>query len=442
MTSVDKLVDEFFTPILNKSDTLEELREGIILKKGCFYFDWTGSGLAHNLIEKRIKKLLLYYANTHSEASINAKIMSKVYLKSKKILAKSLNLNDEFAIISTGNGATGAIKKFQEIIGVYIPPMTKQNFISNINPSSLKKVFIGPYEHHSNEISWREGLCEVERIPLSKEGLLDLDIFKQKIQKAPKNSIISFNIASNVTGIISDYKIISELCKKNSLLLAYDMASSSAYINIDSNFDACFLSPHKLLGGVGTNGILCIKKHLIQTDLPPSFSGGGVVKYVNRKTQEYFQDPEIREEAGTPGIIQMYKIALAYMLRNEYGLDFIKRREHVLTQTFIHELSNIPAVKIYGNLQTHRLGIISFNIGGISPYELSYMLSSLFHIETRAGCSCAGPYGHDLLELQDSSSSSFPTKPGWVRISIHYTHSLNDIEYLIDSIKKCVKKLR
>ncbi|PAF44465.1 aminotransferase class V-fold PLP-dependent enzyme [Helicobacter sp. 11S02596-1] len=438
-----EILESFFAPLLHPDrDKLEQLRESIILKKGVKYFDYTASGLASSLVEKRIKKLLPYYANTHSEASSHASLMNALYQRSKNTLKKSLGLSEDFALICTGFGATGAIKRFQEILGIYIPPKTKQLFANNLKNIDLPKVFIGPYEHHSNEISWREGLCELERIPLDSDGLLDLKIFEKCLQKHP-NAYASFSVASNVTGIISPYAQISSLCKKYNARLAFDMASFSAYDKLDSSlFDACFLSPHKLLGGVGSNGLLGIRKNLVDTSIPPSFGGGGVIKYANRKTQEYFEDIQTREEAGTPGLLQLYRSALAYMLRDEYSLAAISRREHILTQTFLYELASIPAVRVYGNLQAQRLGIVSFNVGGVSPYDLAHILSCHYSIETRAGCSCAGPYGHDLLQMQDAHSKDFKEKPGWLRVSLHYTHSLEDIEYLIDSLKKAIKKLR
>lgn len=439
----DKILQSFFTPLLHCNDKLYELRKGIIIKKGTRYFDWTASGLAHKLIEKRVQKLLPYYANTHSDASTHAQLMSKIYQKSKKVLRKSLGLNDEFALLNCGFGASEAIKKFQEILGIYLPSKTRQVLSDTIKNIPLPSVFVGPYEHHSNEISWREGLCEVNRIPLDSFGLVDLKALEEFLQISKKPLIGSFNIASNVTGTLSPYHKISEILSKYKLIKAFDMASSSAYINVPSElFDACFLSPHKLLGGVGSNGVLCIKKSLISTNIPPSFSGGGVIKYANRTTQEYFDDPEIREEAGTHGLLQMYRTALAYALRNEFGLESIHRRENTLYQILLYELSAIPALKIYGNVKAPKIGIISFNVGGISPYDLAHVLSEIYGIQVRAGCSCAGPYGHDLLEIEDTSFAKLKYKPGWLRVSLHYTHSLEDIEYLIDCLKKSIKRLR
>ncbi|RDU70996.1 aminotransferase [Helicobacter brantae] len=413
----------------------------MILKKGARYFDFTASGLAFSPILKRISSFLPCYANTHSDTSTHASLTTQLYKQSKEVIRKSLGLSEEFSLLNVGSGSTGAIKLFQELMGIYIPPKSRQR-LGVQTPSNAPYVFVGAYEHHSNEISYREGLCHLTRIPLNSQGLLDMEVFKQSLSEVNGEIIGSFNIASNVTGIITPYEEVSRLLREKGAIVAFDMASSSPYMNVDSSlFDVCFLSPHKLLGGVGSCGVLGIKSKMIDTSLPPTFGGGGTIKNANRTNHEYLENIDYRQEAGTPGIVQLLTSALAYQLRNEIGLDLIHRREKVLTQAMIYEMKSIPALTLYGNLEAERLGVISFNIGGVSPFDLALELSEKYGIQTRSGCSCAGPYGYDLFGLEDSASE-LGMKPNWIRASIHYTHSLEDIEYFISSLKKAIKKLR
>ena len=98
-------------------------------------------------------------------------------------------------------------------------------------------------------------------------------------------------VASNVTGIISDYETISKICRKYGAYLCLDAATSSPYMNVPSYlFDAMFISPHKAIGGPGTVGLLVVRKSLIDTSLPPTFAGGGTVTYVNDQEQYYDTD--------------------------------------------------------------------------------------------------------------------------------------------------------
>lgn len=325
------------------------------------------------------------------------------------------------------------------------PPALKNKIhFNNIN---LPIVLIGPYEHHSNEISFRMGACKCIRIPLSGD-LIDLDILDSTLHNYKKSQILSsMNIASNVTGIILPYEEISQKLRDFNGHIAFDFAAISSHKNIDSRlFDVAFLSPHKTLGGIGSCGILCIRQHLFDTTLPPTFSGGGNIAYSSQNSHYYIDDIERREDYGTPPILAFLKATLAYQYRNEIGLDFIQKREKILYDILLNELKSIPGIHIYGiNNNAKHIPVISFNIDSISPYDLAYELSYKHRIETRAGCSCAGPYGHDLLEIQeienlDILSSNPNLKPAWLRVSLHYSHNFNDIEYFLDSLKKTIKR--
>jgi len=212
-------------------------------------------------------------------------------------------------------------------------------------------------------------------------------------------------------------------------------------MNVDcSYYDAMFVSPHKLLGGPGSCGLLVIKKELVDLSLSPTFAGGGTVTYVNKKSQNYEENIAARETAGTPGIIQVIRASLAYQLRNEIGFDFIEKQKEELYTYFTNKLKKIPNCYIYGNEKAKNIGIVSFNIGELDPYMLCDIMSKEQGIQTRAGCSCAGPYGHDLLRLKDQIELG--EKPGWLRISIHFSQTKEEIDNLLNSIKSSLKKIR
>lgn len=414
---------------------MEEIRKNIILDKNLLYFDFTASGLAYKPIEDRLLEILKTYANTHSEVSSSAVITNRYYQKARSDLKKALEVDDSFYILPCGTGATGAIKKFQEIMGLYVPPKTKRRY--NIDPKEIPVVFVGPYEHHSNEVSFREALCEVVRIPLDSEQNIDLEQFEMELQRYKDREIIaSFSVASNVTGVLTDYKKVYELVKKYGGVVCLDSAAASPYINIDCNYyDALYLSPHKLLGGVGSCGILVIKKVLCDSS-KPTFAGGGTVSYVSRVSHEFLNDVELLEDAGTPGILQFIKASLSYNLRNEIGLDRIKKIEEELKVYFGSRVKKMKGVKLYCSFKQEKLPIFSLNFNGIDPYYISKKLSDDYGIQTRAGCSCAGPYGHDLLNLDDNQE--FSSKPGWLRISIHYTHTKEEIDKLLNALEKII----
>ena len=422
--------------------SIDEIRKNIILKKGVRYFDYTASGLAYAPIERRIAKYLKTYANTHSESASNALKTQKRYEKARQSLKDLLGLDERFYLISAGCGATGAIKKFQEIMGLYLPPMSANRLgEESLKGANLPLVIVSPYEHHSNEISLREGLCEVVRIPLSKSGEINFGRLDQLLKINSKREIIgSFSAASNVTGIISDYKKIYVMMKRYGATVAFDAASLSPHDNLDADyFDALFLSPHKLLGGVGSCGLLAIRKELVKSS-KPTFAAGGTVSYVSRSSHFFAPSVERTEEGGTQHVMGLIRAALAYRLRNEVGLDVIKSREDELARLFCEGLDKIPEVVSYCPRAVPRLPIFAFNVKGVSPYDFAAALSEDYGVQTRAGCACAGPYGHDLLGLKDDQK--FDQKPGWVRVSLHYSHTQKDVAYLLKAIKKTIKKFK
>lgn len=429
---------DIFRPFFDKNaDILNFIRYNTIGKNKKEYFDYTASGLGFRQIENRIHDVLETYANTHSKEASNADKTTNYYERARINLAHNLELTDDFAILPSGCGSTAAIKHFQELLGLYIPPATKKRFNFEIDEKNAPLVIVGPYEHHSNEVSFREALCETQRVNLDKDGLVDLNHLKEILEKNKNREIIaSFCIASNVTGIITPYEEISKILRTYNAIICFDAAASSPYMNIPCHlFDAMFMSSHKLLGGPGSCGLLIIRKDLIDTSIAPTFAGGGTVEYVNKDLQIYQKNIETREDAGTPPILQLIRASLAYQLRNEIGFDFIKKQKDELKEFLINELKKIPNCVIYGNQEAQNIGIISFNIRGLSPYDLCNKISSQDGFQTRAGCSCAGPYGHDLLGIEKLDRTN---RPGWVRVSIHFSQTKDDIKNLVESIKKVI----
>ncbi|KAA6230849.1 aminotransferase class V-fold PLP-dependent enzyme [Campylobacter sp. LR264d] len=419
---------------------ITDLKNDIILKKNTLYFDFAASALALKSVEKKIRLILPYYANTHSDSALNSFKMQELYENARNTIKQSLNLSKDFAVISCGTGASSAIKKFQELMGIYVTPFIKEKYLKNIDKKDLPLVIIGPYEHHSNELSFREGLCEYVRIPLNLKGEIDFVSLENTLKKNAKRKIIaSFSLASNVTGILSDYEKISSLIRKYKGIVAFDASSFAPYKNISCDFyDALFISSHKFIGGVAGCGILVIKKKLC--GIKPSFAAGGTVGYVSRTGQDYLCNEEALEEGGTPGILQLIRAGLAFDIKDKIGLNAINQKEEELKTYFFEKVLNFKDLELYAKNLTNRLCIFSFNIKDLSPFDLAYYLSKNFHIQTRAGCACAGPYGHDLLKLKDNQPLKF--KPGWLRASLHYTHEKKDVDYFFDSLNKSVNKLK
>ena len=433
---------DIFRTFVDEEVSFEQISKDIIGVNKENYFDYTASGLAYEPIERRIQEVLTTYANTHSEFASDAKTTSFYYDIARENLKKHLDLEKDFVLLPCGTGATGAIKKFQELLGLYVPPATRARFHFNIDTTQRPLILVGPFEHHSNEISYREALCDIIRIPLDTTGNVDLKYLKNTLQENKERELIgAFSTASNVTGIIPPFREISALLREYNAIIAFDSAASSPCLNVNSTyFDALFLSPHKLLGGPGTCGLLAIRKSLINDKESPTFAGGGTVAYVSQEDHIFNSDIEIREDAGTPAILQLIKASFAYQLRNEIGIKRIQKRKVELFEILKNGLKEFDNYTIYGNNQEYNsVGILAINFHGVSPFELCEKLSQNFGIQTRAGCSCAGPYGHDLFGV--SVLEEHEEKPSWLRISVNYTHSQKSIEHLLSALKESIAEL-
>ncbi len=419
---------------------INELKSDIILKDNIKYFDYTASALALKSIELKMQDILKTYANTHSDSASNSKTTSKYYKNAKSYIKKSLNLNNDFSLIACGSGSSAAIKKFQELLGIYVPPLIKEKYFKNIDKSTLPLVIVGAMEHHSNELSFKEGLCECIRLNHRdyNNDLYELERICKK--NSHRKLIFSFNAISNITGVRSNLAKISEIAKKYKAILAIDGSAAMPYENINIPFDALFFSGHKMLGGVGTCGFLAIKNELCNAI--PTFAAGGTVGYVSRSSYEFLSDFESIEEGGTPAILQVIKSELAFRVRDNIGLLTIAKKENELKEYFLNSIKKVQfkyKITLYAANIKDRLPIFSLNSTGVSPYDLAKVLSDDFGIETRAGCACAGPYAHDLMNLVDNQN--FHSKPGFLRITLHYTHDFSDIDYLINALCKSIEKL-
>ncbi len=430
------------------------------------YADFTASGRGLYALEHYIQKMLRHYANTHTEDDATGLMTSHRLAQAERLIKERLGASDNYKLISLGAGATAAIIRLQQILGIHLPPATRERLtatgmIDFSDPQVRAQqpvVFVGPYEHHSNEISWREGFCEVVEVELDARGYLDLEDLENKLQDPRwqgRPRFGSFSAASNVSGIRTDVYAVARILHRHGARAFFDFSASAPYVKIDVNhdeesyFDAVFFSPHKFVGGPGASGILLIRDDLYRLDLPPSVSGGGTVSFVNAESQDYLSDIEEREKAGTPGIIQTFRSALVLDLQHQLGIDTITAHEQELIGSAVQRLSALPNIDIIGTAPPEdRIAIFSFNIrngkGYLHPRFVVRLLNDLFGIQSRAGCSCAGPYGHRLLHIDlDTSevyrnyirSGSHGVKPGWVRVNFHFLLTPEDVDFLCTGIE-------
>jgi selenocysteine lyase/cysteine desulfurase len=429
--------------------------------KPLIYADYTASGRAVDFIEDFIRQQVLpYYANTHTETSFTGAQISALREQARQIILNAVNGNDKDQLIFCGSGATAAINKLIDILNIRLPAdlAKRHNLLEQIPVQQRPVVFIGPYEHHSNELPWRESIAHVEVIPLNKHGGLDLETLEQKLveHRDRELKIGSFSAASNVTGIKTDVDRVSALLHQYGALSFWDYAAAAPYVGIDMNAggdddtrnkDAVFISPHKFIGGPGTPGILIVKEHVLNNSIP-AVPGGGTVLYVTPEDHQFITDHQRREEGGTPAIVESIRAGLVFKLQQDVGTQTIEKYEQQFIRQALARWRQYDNLEVLGNPDADRLSIVSVRFKHQGK-DLHYgfvvaLLNDLFGIQARGGCSCAGPYGHALLNMDMIYSKALEAelekghmilRPGWVRLNFNYFIDEETFDYLVSAVE-------
>jgi selenocysteine lyase/cysteine desulfurase len=450
-------------------DCFAPYREGIIGIDKCIstqykndilliYTDWIASGRLYAPIEDRLRKEVYpMVANTHTETNATGRATTLAYHKARSIIKEHVNASPEDILISSMSGMTGVVNKFQRILGLKI----HENFRDQLRLDQRDRpvIFVSHMEHHSNQTSWQETIGDVVVVPPNENGLVCLENYREALAlyKNRPYKIAAITSCSNVTGIFTPYMDIAQLMHAEGGLCFVDFACSAPYIDIDMHeddnagryLDAIYFSPHKFLGGPGASGILIFNKNLYHLTIPDA-PGGGTVNWTNPWGEhEYISDIETREDGGTPSFLQTMKTAMCVQLKNEMGTDNIRQRDDEILNIIWDRMGDIPNINILAPENKKRLPIISFYIDGLHYNLAVRILNDRFGIQTRGGCSCAGTYGHYLLNVDwDLSHSIFDqvhqgfcgVKPGWIRASFHPTQTDQEVNFVCDSIIELSRK--
>ena len=427
-------------------------------KKKIIYADWTASGRLYRPIEQKISEVFgPYMANTHTESNITSLMMTGIYKQSKTIIKEHVNADQHDVVILDGFGMTSVINKLQRILGIRVPERWKDR----VQPAEQERpvIFLTHMEHHSNQTSWLETLGEVVIINPDSDGRVNIHHLEQLLNfyQDRRLKIGSFTACSNVTGIQTPYYQLARLMHQHGGLCFVDFAASAPYVKINMHpvdplekLDAIFFSPHKFLGGPGTSGVLVFDSRLYSNKIP-DHPGGGTVTWTNPWGEhQYFGDIELREDGGTPGILQAIRTALCINLKNQMGVENIMKREKEQLKLLLSNLEEISDVHILNGHIKDRLGIVSFYTDFIHYNLLVRLLNDRYGIQVRGGCSCAGTYGHYLFQIDKEASKKITEKinlgdmsdkPGWVRFSVHPIMTNEEILLFVRAVKEIIKNI-
>lgn len=444
-----------FRAMLQGDDIIADLREGLVgadtLISGPYgerrlvYADYVASGRALHQIERfMLEDVLPYYANSHTEASYCGSMMTRMRRDARAVIGASCGATQDHAVIFTGSGATSGINRLVKLFGV----------ADAVTAGKRPRVIIGPYEHHSNILPWRESGAEIIEIPEDEAGGPDFAMLDAALRMGQDDmTICSMSAASNITGIVSDVARVTGMVKAAGARIIWDYAGAGPYLpismtpHVDARIDAIVVSPHKFIGGPGASGILILRRDALSTD-KPSWPGGGTVKFVSPVAHDYSDSLESREEAGTPNVIGDIRAALAFIVKDAIGQERTATRNRVLTQRAFAAWKDVPRLEILGHTEAERLPIFAFRVGDgrggyVHQQLVTRMLSDRFGIQARGGCACAGPYVHRLLAIDEAHSDEIRQailsgdeirKPGFIRLNFSILLSEEKVRFIFDSV--------
>ena len=453
------------------------------------YTDYTASGRSLSFIEDYVRDALLpTYGNTHTSTTKTGRQSSDFVAEARTMIKNYLRCGKHDRLIFAGSGATAGANKLVTMLGLTASTVAARDAARELPEAERPLVLVGPYEHHSNLLPWRDSIADVLSIGESAGGGIDLSALEAALRANQHRRLLvgAFSAASNVTGVLSEVDDITALLHTHNALAIWDYASAAPYaVNFHMNpahedaeraaltaKDALFFSPHKFAGGPQAGGVLVYKKALCTRGVSSS-PGGGTVFYVSDNDHVYVKNDEEREEGGTPAIIGAIRAGLVMQLQKAVGAPAIARADHAILERAYAAWGAHPHIAILGHPTAPRLPIFALAISvaggpqngvanGVAnadapsaasrrgPLLLHHnyvvaLLNDLFGIQARGGCMCAGPYSQSLLGIDTALSDAMQTqlvkkednellRPGYVRVSLPYFADDLTIQYVLDAV--------
>jgi selenocysteine lyase/cysteine desulfurase len=457
----------------DESEFLERLRSGVVGfgatipgplgPRPLRYFDFIASGRFHRDVEDELAETVLpFMANTHTDSNYLGRYMTECYERAFGRIAAYVGASNDDVVIPVGSGSTGAINRLITVLGLRIPDQLEEKYClrSRIPEADRPVIFRSLMEHHSNDIAWRETIGDLVYVEFDSDGRISAGDLDRKLTAHANRpwKIGSFSAASNVTGILNDVHGLARVLHRHGASAFFDFAAAGPYVDVDMHpagdpdggLDAVFFSVHKFLGGPRTPGLLVAGRKLF-TNRVPAEPGGGTVLYTSPWDHRYLPSIELRETGGTPPIVQSIQAGLAFDLKAAIGAERIERIEQDYLGRALREWREREDLFILGNLGTRRLGVLSVIFRDLHHNLAARLLSDLFGVQVRAGCMCAGPYGHLLLQIDEGSSKQIRhrldeghvgEKPGWVRISLAPTVSEEEFQALLEAVDHVARRGR
>ncbi|XP_017772669.1 PREDICTED: uncharacterized protein LOC108559823 [Nicrophorus vespilloides] len=450
-----KLIKYIDDNIIGKNNTFL----GPFGRRKVVFSDYVASGRSLHFIEEYIiREVLPCYGNTHFNTNITSLQSTLFRQEAREIIKTAVNASEDDAVIFVGQGCSGAVKKLVKALDFNEPPI----------------VFVGASEHQDNIQIWQDLNATIIRIAETKQNFLDLNDLDDELklyQHSNRQLIGCFSATSNVTGILVDDIAATMLLHQYGALAFWDYNLAAPYVPLNMNpkvpgvadgnvvfKDAIYFSGHKFIGGVQTPGILVAKKSLFH-HVTPCESDGFFTLY------EPCKSFELQEEGTSAAIIESVRAGLVMQLKETVTVNNIGSRHEKITKQMLQHIRTIPEIILLGNSSPglKRIPVFSFMVRHPRATFLHHnfvcaVLNDVFGIQARGGCLCSGAYAQDLLNIDDNLANQYENfiledrrlkrlnlskdnsplqllRPGFVRISLPYFISENELAFIMEAIK-------
>ncbi|MCB9131772.1 MAG: aminotransferase class V-fold PLP-dependent enzyme [Anaerolineales bacterium] len=387
-----------------------------------------------------VDRFMPYYSSVHRGTGFKSRLSTLAYDQAHEIIAEFVGANPHTNTVIFGKNTTEAINKL--------------SFRLPAKPGSV--VITTQLEHHSNDLPWRARF-PVEHVRALPDGRLDEDDFDRLLaQHAGNIALVTVTGASNVSGFLQPIHRLARKAHAAGAQILVDAAQLAPHRQVDmkpdgdpEHLDFVTISAHKMYAPFGTGALIGPKAIFMQG--APEYPGGGTVDVVTLDEVHWAGMPD-RDEAGSPNVVGAVAMAAAAKALMAIGMDQVAAHEQELLAYATERLLAIPGVTIYGESNPARLhekvGVIPFNLAGVSHFKLAAILGYEGGIGVRSGCFCAHPYVVHLLNLDDEAASTWRTQllegdksnmPGMVRMSFGCYNNRDDVNRLLAMLERIAR---
>ncbi len=388
-------------------------------------------------VKEKTEEMMRWYSSVHRGSGFKSMLSTQLYEEAREIVLKFVGADEAEDVIVFCKNTTEALNRLANRFP--------------FQPGDM--VLTTGMEHHSDDLPWR-AKAEVLHADTLADGSLDLeDLYEKLAQHSGRIKLVAVTGASNVSGFIPPIHDIAEMAHKHGALIIADCAQLMPHRKIEMGkvgdprrLDFITFAAHKLYAPLGSGGLVGTRDFFNQGE--PDYRGGGTVEIVTLNDVVWTGAPE-RDEAGSPNVIGAVALAASLKFLSEVGMDQIAQHEAELTRYALTRLNALDGITIYGSkdpaLAETRVGVIPFNVRGLTHGKVAAILGFEGGIGVRNGCFCAHPYMLKLLNVTDATYKSYHDQviqhnrvdlPGMVRMSFGCYNNSADVDRLIEMLQR------